>query len=191
MSDDRVGFGLLGAGLIAPFHARALRASSKTRLVAEELAKLLGADLEEIQENKDRSGMLGFLSGGRDATLHRPSELISRHSREPRRIVVLGMPVWAWGPPPALRAYLAAYPLGPSGQAAGAGPTEQPPAGAARAKVCAFCTHGGGGGKRTFSTLGELVGGELALTFEWKNPGAGDPVLMAAIKEWAEKIKIL
>ncbi|MGP8246943.1 MAG: Gfo/Idh/MocA family protein [Bryobacteraceae bacterium] len=34
MSDDRVGFGLLGAGLIAPFHARALRASSKTRLVA-------------------------------------------------------------------------------------------------------------------------------------------------------------
>src|ERR1035437_10322852 len=34
MSDDRVGFGLLGAGLIAPFHARALGASSKTRLVA-------------------------------------------------------------------------------------------------------------------------------------------------------------
>jgi len=34
MSDDRVGLGLLGAGLIAPFHARALRASGKTRLVA-------------------------------------------------------------------------------------------------------------------------------------------------------------
>jgi UDP-N-acetyl-2-amino-2-deoxyglucuronate dehydrogenase len=34
MHDDCVGFGLLGAGLIAPFHARALRASSKARLVA-------------------------------------------------------------------------------------------------------------------------------------------------------------
>jgi len=34
MSDSRVGFGLLGAGLIAPFHARALRASQKAKLVA-------------------------------------------------------------------------------------------------------------------------------------------------------------
>ncbi|MEN6606642.1 MAG: Gfo/Idh/MocA family oxidoreductase [Bryobacteraceae bacterium] len=34
MHDERVGFGLLGAGLIAPFHARALKSSSKSRLVA-------------------------------------------------------------------------------------------------------------------------------------------------------------
>jgi predicted dehydrogenase len=33
MSDSRVGFGLLGAGLIAPFHARALEASRQARLV--------------------------------------------------------------------------------------------------------------------------------------------------------------
>ena len=34
MSDSRIGFGLLGAGLIAPFHAKALQASQKTKLVA-------------------------------------------------------------------------------------------------------------------------------------------------------------
>lgn len=34
MSDTRIGFGLLGAGLVAPFHAKALRASARTRLVA-------------------------------------------------------------------------------------------------------------------------------------------------------------
>ena len=34
MQDGRVGFGLLGAGLVAPFHARALQASSNARLVA-------------------------------------------------------------------------------------------------------------------------------------------------------------
>jgi len=34
MSDIRIGFGLLGAGLVAPFHAKALRASAHTRLVA-------------------------------------------------------------------------------------------------------------------------------------------------------------
>lgn len=34
MSELRIGFGLLGTGLIAPFHARALNASSRARLVA-------------------------------------------------------------------------------------------------------------------------------------------------------------
>lgn len=34
MSDSRIGFGLLGTGLIAPFHAKALQASEMTELVA-------------------------------------------------------------------------------------------------------------------------------------------------------------
>jgi len=34
MSEKRIGFGLLGAGLIAPFHAKALQASEQTELVA-------------------------------------------------------------------------------------------------------------------------------------------------------------
>ena len=34
MGDRRIGFGLLGTGLIAPFHAKALRASERTELVA-------------------------------------------------------------------------------------------------------------------------------------------------------------
>ena len=48
MNDSRIGFGLLGAGLIAPFHAKALQASARTRLVAAadvdhaRLAKLTG-----------------------------------------------------------------------------------------------------------------------------------------------------
>ena len=34
MSHSQIGFGLLGTGLIAPFHARAIEASNRTRLVA-------------------------------------------------------------------------------------------------------------------------------------------------------------
>jgi predicted dehydrogenase len=34
MNDSRMGFGLLGTGLIAPFHAQAIRASAQARLVA-------------------------------------------------------------------------------------------------------------------------------------------------------------
>ena len=49
MRDSRVGFGLLGAGLIAPFHARALQASKVGELVAvadvdaERLARITGS----------------------------------------------------------------------------------------------------------------------------------------------------
>src|SRR5690242_1460691 len=66
MSDSQTGFGLLGAGLIAPFHAKALQASAKTRLVAaadmnaERLAKLTGefgcagyATLDEMLQNPE------------------------------------------------------------------------------------------------------------------------------------------
>jgi hypothetical protein len=146
--------------------------TGKTRLLAEELAKLLDADLEEIQEKKDRSGMMGYLGGGKDATLHRPAELTSTHSAEPRKVLVLGNPVWAWGPPPAMRSYLAAH---------------LPKAD----KLCAFCTYDGGGGKRALRVLAELVGRELATTFDWKKPAAGDPGLLAALTDWAEKIKAL
>lgn len=49
MRDSRVGFGLLGAGLIAPFHARALQASRVAELIAvadvdpSRLARITGA----------------------------------------------------------------------------------------------------------------------------------------------------
>lgn len=48
MSDHRIGFGLLGAGLIAPFHAKALNASRNGKLIGiadvnpERLARLTG-----------------------------------------------------------------------------------------------------------------------------------------------------
>ncbi len=61
-----VGFGLLGAGLIAPFHAKALQASGKAKLVAaadmnaERLAKLTGefgcagyATLDDMLQNPE------------------------------------------------------------------------------------------------------------------------------------------
>lgn len=146
--------------------------TGKTRLVAHELARLLDADLEEVREEKGRAGFLGFLGAGRDAMRKRPARLVSEHSRGPRKVVVLGMPVWAWSPPPAARAYLA----------------QVPPQGAG---LCVFCTHDGGGGKRLFRIVGELAPQGVALTFEWKKPRPEDPELAAAMKEWAQKVKAL
>ena len=46
MNDNQIGFGLLGAGLIAPFHAKAIQASPMCRLVAA--ADLDAARLEKL-----------------------------------------------------------------------------------------------------------------------------------------------
>ncbi len=66
MSSSKIGFGLLGAGLIAPFHAKAIQNSSSARLVAvsdvnaDRLAKLTSEfgctgypSLEEMLENPE------------------------------------------------------------------------------------------------------------------------------------------
>ena len=62
--------------------------------------------VEELIDLTDRSGMVGWLSGGRDATLKKPTEI------EPVKVdvasfdlVVIGTPVWAFTCAPAPRAF--------------------------------------------------------------------------------------
>jgi flavodoxin len=139
-----------------------------TREVAEQLAKLLDADLDEILEAKDRSGVLGWLGAGTDSTLKREADLISEHGVEGRKTVVIGMPVWGLKPPPAVRSYLERVDL--TGK-----------------KVCAFCTFDGIGGDRTLDAVAELVPGGLAARLALKKPAA-DPNLAATLKEWAKQV---
>ncbi len=144
--------------------------TGKTRMVAEKLADMLDADIEEIREVKGRSGRMGWFVGVKDSLLDKPAELTSEHTVEPRKLVIIGMPVWASAPPPAIRAFLGRYDL--------AGKT-----------VCAFCTHDGGGGKGLFAKTGELVPGGLAATLSLKKPTPDDPALDEQLRQWAEEIK--
>ena len=144
--------------------------TGRTRMVAEKLGALLGADVEEIREAKKRSGLLGAFGAGKDTVLDRPAELTAAPSAEGRRTVVVGMPVWADKPPPAVRAYLEAVDL--AGKA-----------------VCAFCTHGGGGGKKCFAALSSLLPAPPAETAEFKRPKPDDADLAARLSQWAEKVR--
>lgn len=78
-----------------------------TRKVAEYIAKQLGADIEEIIDMKKRSGIWGFLIGGRDA-LKRKETKISEIKKDPSKydLVITGSPVWAGNMAPAIRTYL-------------------------------------------------------------------------------------
>lgn len=143
--------------------------TGKTRAVAEVLARMLGADLEEITESADRSGAKGYLLAGRDTMFDRPATLTSTHNLAGRRIVVLGMPVWAFAPPPAIRAFVRQHDL--------AGKT-----------VAAFATMDGSGGDRTLDALAKLLPEGLAHRLVLKKPHAEDPGLLAQLQAWADAI---
>ena len=142
--------------------------SGGTRKVAEQLAALLDADLEEIRESKDRSGALGLLSAAWDSTLKREANLTSEHNADGRKTVVLATPIWGFKPPPAVRSYIKKVNL-------------------AGKKVCAVCTCFAMGGDWVLDAIAQLVPGGLAARLALKRPAA-DPNLAATLREWAKRM---
>jgi flavodoxin len=146
--------------------------TGKTRIVAQKLSELTGADLGEIQERKSRTGAMGFLSAGKDTVFKSRVALTETPDPTPYDVVILGMPVWAFQPPAAMREYLRGTPLSDK-------------------TICAFCTSDGSGGKGTFKALEKILGEPLATTLDWLKPKEDDPALQAALEEWGAKLTAL
>ena len=81
--------------------------TGNTEKVAKDVAAKLNADIEKITDLTDRSGVMGYLRGGRDAMKKRPTE-IGPLQKNPADydITVIGTPVWGWNMTPAVRAYI-------------------------------------------------------------------------------------
>lgn len=80
--------------------------TGNTRKIAHLLAEKLKADLDEITDLTDRSGIKGWLYGGRDAMKSKLTEI--KYSKSPKDydLVIVGTPVWAWNSTPAVITYL-------------------------------------------------------------------------------------
>ena len=81
--------------------------TGNAKFVAETVAAELGADIEEVVDLKKRQGTFGWLSAGRDATGGKETE-IDPTKRTPTDydLIIIGQPVWAGNPTPAIRTYL-------------------------------------------------------------------------------------
>ena len=81
--------------------------SGNTKKVAEDIARTLNADMEQLIDKKDRSGALGYMVAGKDAALQNLAK-IEPVTKDPALydLVVLGTPVWSWNMAPALRTYI-------------------------------------------------------------------------------------
>jgi flavodoxin len=142
-----------------------------TKKVAEAIAAELKCDIEEIVDARNRQGLVGWLSGGQDATLRRLTD-IQPPQKSPANydLVVIGTPIWAWTMAPAIRTYLAQNKL-------------------SLKKAAFFCTMGGSGDKGTFKAIAEILGKQSAaeLTLLMKDVTAGN--FAAKVAEFAQQIR--
>ncbi|HOJ31549.1 MAG TPA: flavodoxin [bacterium] len=111
-----------------------------TKKIAREIANALSCDIEEIIDKKDRSGVRGFMSGGRDAMKRELTE-INDIEQDPSDydVIVIGTPVWASNMTPAIRTYISKY-------------KEK------FKNVAFFCTTGGTGIEKTLIEMEVLCG---------------------------------
>ena len=81
--------------------------TGNARFVAQTVAAQIGADIEEVVDLKKRSGPLGFISGGRDASRGKETEIASStKSPADYDLIIIGTPIWAGHPTPAITTYL-------------------------------------------------------------------------------------
>jgi flavodoxin len=144
--------------------------TQKTKAVAERIAREMGADIEEIREVNRRRGNV---RSAFDAIFRRmPAIQAMSHSLSDYDLVVVGTPVWAQGPAPAIQVFLSSANL--QGK-----------------PVALFCTMGGMGDKRTFAKMeGLLPGSRLVgrLSFDQQETSSLENVA-ERIASWATELR--
>jgi len=81
--------------------------TNTTKKIAEELGNKLGAAVEELKDNKNWSGPLGYMGAGWAAVAGKLVDL-KEHKYDPANydLIIIGTPVWAGRMTPAVRTYI-------------------------------------------------------------------------------------
>jgi len=81
--------------------------TGNARFVAQTIAAQVGSDIEEVIDLKKRSGVLGYLRGGRDAMRGKETEIApTQKSPADYDLIIVGTPIWGGRPTPAITTYL-------------------------------------------------------------------------------------
>jgi flavodoxin len=81
--------------------------TGNAKFVAEIIAAQLGSDIEEVVDQKKRAGTLGWVSAGKDSTQEKETQIApTKLSPLNYDLIVIGTPIWAWRPTPAIRTYI-------------------------------------------------------------------------------------
>jgi flavodoxin len=139
--------------------------------VAAQIKAALNADTLRLEtaDDKKRTGLTKMLWGGRQVFTHTLPELKPYEiDLEPYDLVILGCPVWAGAPAPALRSFLAKTPVRDK-------------------RVALFLCHGGGKRDASEKLKADLPNNTFVGDIDFVNPLKGDThALTERIHEWAK-----
>jgi flavodoxin len=142
-----------------------------TKKVAEELSKELKCDIEEIQDTVNRSGPIGWLNSGRQASTKALTKL-QPIKNDPAKydLVIIGTPVWASHVSTPVRTYI----------------TENKDK---LKKVAFLVTEGNGGDVGAVKDMEEISGKTSASTLVVKVPQIKKGEYQTKVKQFADTIK--
>ena len=81
--------------------------TGNARFAAETIAAEIVADVEEVIDMKNRSGKLAYLTGGAAARRGKETEIApTKKSPADYDLIIVGTPVWASRPAPAITTYI-------------------------------------------------------------------------------------
>ena len=143
-----------------------------TRKVAEDLSGMLGCDVEEIVDFKNRTGSFGYLLAGRDAMMGRLTE-IKAPLKDPSSydLVVVGTPVWGFRLSSPVRTYLART-------------------NGSLKRAAFFCTKGGSGGKKAFKDMEDVSGVRPLATLELTEAEVSSGSYKKRLEEFAGGLRL-
>lgn len=152
--------------ILVVFYSR----TGNTRIVAEELAKILECDVEEIIDTKDRSGPLGYMKSGRDA-MGRKLTVLQDPVNDPSSydLLVIGTPLWAGHVATPVRTYMQQQEN--------------------FKEVAFFTTAGGSGYDGAFQDMGELAGKSPLATLGVAEKEIKNGSYQSRVAEFAKKIR--
>jgi flavodoxin len=148
-------------------------------LVAEELKKAAGAissvcDILELKTAEDtkRTGLAKYFWGGKQVLSHTKPQLKPYTvTIEEYDLIILGAPVWAGTPAPALQSFIDETKI--SGK-----------------KLGLFCCHAGGKGKALDKLKALLPGNTIAGEIDFVNPAKQDrAAVVKQIEEWVRLLQ--
>lgn len=142
-----------------------------TKRVATEVARALGADLEEIHDRRDRSGIVGYVRSSLEAVLETGSD-IERATRDPSDydLVVLGSPTWFASLSSPTRTFIWKYRDVLKG-------------------VAFFCTCGGRGGDRVISQMAVASGSDPKATLVLREGDVSRETATGEIRGFVDRIR--
>jgi len=141
-----------------------------TKKVAELITENLSSDIEEIFDEKKRSGSIGYMKAAKDA-MRKKLATLKKYDKDPSSydLTLIGTPIWAWNMSTPIRTYL----------------SENKDK---LKNVAFFCTEGSNGGEKCFENMSTLCDKKPLATLELNAKEIKEGLHIAKIKEYADKI---